>query len=107
MTVEVDALSYEEEVVRSDKPVLVDFWGPRCGPCLALAPRVEKLADQYAGELKVAKVDASKNRRLCLQLKVLHLPTFLFYKEGKEVHRLIGEGITIKDIEASVKKIVA
>ena len=106
MIVEVGAANYEEQVIRSDKPVLVDFWGPRCGPCVALAPQLGRLAEQYAEEIKVAKLDASKNRRLCLRLKVLHLPTFLFYRNGEEVRRLSGDGLTIQDLEASVKELL-
>jgi thioredoxin 1 len=106
VTIEVDAASYEEEVIRSNRPVLVDFWGPRCGPCLALAPQVERLAEQYVEELKVVKIDASKNRRLCMELKVLHLPTFLLYKGGEEIHRLTGDELTIQGIEASVRELL-
>lgn len=101
--IEVNADSFEKEVVQSDKPVLVDFWGPRCGPCLALMPQVEKLADRYGEEVKVTKVDASKNARFCLTLRVSGLPTYLFYKDGEEIERLTGGDLTIKDIEASIK----
>ncbi len=104
--IEVNADSFEKEVVQSDKPVLVDFWGPRCGPCLALMPQVEKLADQYGEEVKVTKVDASKNARFCLTLRVSGLPTYLFYKDGEEIERLTGGDLSIKDIEASIKKMM-
>jgi len=99
--IEVNADSFEKEVVQSDKP-----WGPRCGPCLALMPHVEKLADQYGAEVKVTKVDASKNARFCLTLRVSGLPTYLFYKNGEEIERLSGGDLTIKDIEASLKKMM-
>ena len=106
MAVEVNADSFENEVLKSELPVLVDFWGPQCGPCLALMPEVEELADRYASRLKVSKVDASRNRRLCLNLRVLGLPTFLLYNKGKEVGRLAGQTLKIVDIEAAVKGIV-
>jgi thioredoxin 1 len=106
VAIDVNADSFESEVVKSDKPVLVDFWGPRCVPCLALMPRVEVLASKYADKIKVTKVDSSKNARFCLTLKVLGLPTFLFYKDGAEVERLTGEDLTIEEIEESVKKLV-
>jgi thioredoxin 1 len=106
MVIEVNADSFEKEVVQSNKPVLVDFWGPRCGPCLALMPQVEGLADKYGKKVKITKVDASKNARFCLSLRVTGLPTYLFYKNGKEMERLTGGDLTIEDIEASVKKIL-
>jgi thioredoxin 1 len=106
MAIEVNSDTFEKEVVQSDKPVLVDFWGPQCGPCLALMPAVEGLADKYAEKLKLVKIDASKNRRFCLSVKVLGLPTYLLYKNSKEVERLTGGNLTINDIEESVKKII-
>jgi thioredoxin 1 len=86
-------------------PVLVDFWGPQCGPCLALMPKVEALAERYGDKVRITKVEAPKNRRLCLTLKVMSLPTFLFFKDGKEVDRLSGD-ITIQSIEECLKKIL-
>jgi len=106
MAFEVSTETFEKEVVQSELPVLVDFWGPQCGPCLVLWPQVEGLADKYASKLKVSKIDASKNRRLCLNLRVMGLPTFLIYKDGKEVDRLTGQNLKIVDIEAAVKKIM-
>ncbi len=127
MAIEVNTDTFEKEVVQSDRPVLVDFWGPRCVPCLALMPHLEasykkmyeirgleKSSDGkidvslfVQGEkVKITKIDASKNRRLCLNLKVLDLPTFLFYKNGKEVNRLRGESLTIEEIEEAAKKIM-
>ena len=106
MAIEVNADSFEEEVVQSEVPVLVDFWGPRCAPCLALMPQVEGLEKKYGEKVKITKLDASKNKRICLNLKVLGLPTYLLYKNGKEVDRLTGGELTINDIEKSVKKMM-
>lgn len=105
MSKEINADTFKEEVLESKSPVLVDFWGPSCGPCLALSPFVDDLAGKYDKKLKVVKVDASKNRRLCLNLKVLGLPTFVLYRDGKEVDRLTGGSLTIGQIEGSVRKI--
>jgi thioredoxin 1 len=104
---ELDRDNYEGETLQSDLPVLVDFWGPQCKPCLALTPAVEKLEKEYAGKLKVAKVEAPKNRMLCARLRVMSLPTFILYKDGGESHRLTGESITPGDIKAAVEKIVS
>jgi thioredoxin 1 len=106
MALDINAESFEQEVVQSDIPVLVDFWGPRCEPCLALMPQVEALERKYDAKIKITKLDASKNRRFCLGLRVLGLPTYLFYKEGKEVERLTGGTLSISDIEATVKKLI-
>lgn len=103
--IEVNTDNFEQEVVRSSEPVLVDFWGPQCGPCLALMPQVQVLSEKYQGQVKMAKVEAPKSRRLCLNLKVMGLPTFLFFKDGKEIGRLTGN-ITIQSIEDSLKKIL-
>ena len=91
MLKEVSKDNFDQEVVESQQPVLVDFWGPRCGPCLALMPHVEEMASEYENALKVVKIDASQNRRLCLNLRVMNLPTYLVFKDGKEVDRLTGE----------------
>ena len=107
MGIDVNADTFEKEVVQSQTPVLVDFWGPQCKPCLALMPQVEKLAEEYEGKLKVTKVDASQNRRLCISLRVLGLPTFLFYKNGEEVNRLSGGNLTSEEIGEAARKITA
>jgi len=92
--IELNRDNFETEVLQSREPVLVDFWGPQCRPCLALMPVVEELEQGYAGRLKVAKVNAVQNRMLCAKLRVMSLPTFLIYKNGVEINRLIGEQIT-------------
>jgi thioredoxin 1 len=104
--IEVNADTFEKEVVQSELPVLVDFWGPRCVPCLALMPHVENLEGKFEAKVKFTKIDASKNRRLCINLKVIDLPTYLFYKSGKEVNRLKGDALTIEDIEEAAKKLI-
>jgi thioredoxin 1 len=108
MPVEVSKDNYEVEVLQSTLPVMVDFWGPQCRPCLALMPSVEELEHEYAGKIKVAKLNAAAgNRMLCAKLRVLGLPSFLFYKNGVEVTRLTGEQVTKKDIEEAIKNIIA
>lgn len=104
--IEINSDSFEQEVLRSSQPVLLDFWGPRCGPCLALMPKVEALSERYGEKVKLARIEAPGNRRLCLTLKVLSLPTFLFFKNGKEVGRLSGD-VTIQSVEECLKKMVS
>ena len=106
MTIDLNRDNYEQEVLTAILPVMVDFWGPQCKPCLALMPAVEELEKNYAGRLKVSKLNAAENRMLCAKLRVLGLPTYLFYKDGTEVNRLTGEGITKNDLEAAIKAIL-
>lgn len=95
----VNRASFSDEVVEAsrDKPVLVDFWGPRCAPCLAMMPWMEDLADQAVDRVKIVKLNSAEsmeNRRLCVELRVLGLPTFLLYRDGAEVQRLSGDDCT-------------
>ena len=106
MAVEVNRDNYDQEVLGSKMPVLVDFWGPQCKPCLALMPAVEKLEKDFAGRLKVAKLNASQNRMLCAKLRVLGLPTFLFYRDGVEINRLIGDRITEEDLVNAINALL-
>ncbi len=99
---EVTKESFEDVVIQSKNPIVIDFWGPQCGPCLALTPKLEQLEEEYKNRIKIAKVEAPKNRRLCLSLKVMSLPTFLFYRDGEEMTRLAGN-VTIEGIRGAIE----
>ncbi|MCL0097274.1 thioredoxin [Dehalococcoidia bacterium] len=105
--IELTQENYEKEVIQSELPVLVDFWGIRCARCMTLMPAVEKLAGEYDGKVKFGKVDCPKNRRLIVSLQgeVQTLPTFLFYRNGKIVDKLVGDDVTEADIIASLEKL--
>ncbi len=105
MAVDLDRDNYDKEVLQTKGLVLVDFWGPKCVPCLALMPAVESLEKQYTGKMKVAKVNATGNRLLCAKLRVLNLPTYLFYKDGVEIKRLTGEQLTETDLAEAVTEV--
>ena len=107
MALDLNRDNYESEVLQSKEPVMVDFWGPQCRPCLALMPAVDRLEKEYTGKVKVAKVNAAENRMLCAKLRVLGLPTYLFYKDGTEINRLSGEHITESDLVDAVKAAIA
>ena len=98
MPIELNRDNFEREVLESKVPVLVDFWGPQCRPCLALMSVVERIEKDYVGRLKVTKVNAAENRMLCAKLRVLGLPSFLLYKGGIEIKRLSGEHISDNDL---------
>jgi len=107
MMIELTQENYEKEVIQSDLPVLVDFWGIRCARCMTLMPAVEKLAGEYDGKVKFGKVDCPKNRKLILSLKgeVQTLPTFLFYRDGKIMDKLVGDNVTEADITAGLERL--
>jgi thioredoxin 1 len=89
----------------ADGNVLVDFWGPRCQPCLALMPAVEALEERYEGELKLVKVNAPDNRQVCRDLRVMGLPTYVLFRDGAEVERLTGDP-SKAEIEAAVERLL-
>ena len=104
--VELNKEIYEAEVLQADLPVVVDFWGPSCGPCLALMPAVEELAAAYEGKVKFCKLNVAENRRLVISLRVMAVPTILFYKGGECVARLNGDAVSIESIKAETDKLL-
>ncbi len=102
MAIDLDRDNYDKEVLEAKGLVMVDFWGPKCVPCLALMPAVEEIEKQNAGSLKVTKVNATTNRMLCAKLRVLNLPTYLLYRDGVEIKRLMGESLSEADLNEAV-----
>ena len=82
--------SFSDEVLKSETPVLVDFWAVWCGPCKQIAPMIDAVADQYAGRLKVGKVDVDHEQITAQQLRVTSIPTLLLFKGGKVVWQQVG-----------------
>jgi thioredoxin 1 len=103
MPVDATAETFHADIAEGN--VLVDFWGPRCQPCLALMPAVEALEERHAGRLKLVKVNATENRGICRELSVLGLPTYMFFRDGAEVERLTGDPKR-DDIEAAVVRLI-
>jgi thioredoxin 1 len=88
--VEVTAESFDREVLGSAQPVLVDFWAPWCGPCLAVAPLLDELADELAGSVRIAKVDIDRDEALAERFGVTSIPNFILFKQGAPVDRMLG-----------------
>jgi thioredoxin 1 len=86
----VTEATFEGEVLKSEVPVLVDFWAEWCGPCRMVAPIVEELAGEYAGRLKVTKVDVDDNQNLAMRYQIMSIPTLGVFRKGEMIERIVG-----------------
>jgi len=102
--IELNKENFDAEVLEAKCPVLVDFWSPKCDPCMALLPSVEQLAEEMEGKVKFCKVNALENRRLCIKEKVLGLPTIQIYNNGEKVVELTKDDATEANIRAELAK---
>ena len=87
---QVSDAGFEGDVLKSDKPVLVDFWAPWCGPCRSVGPLVDDLATQYQGKLKVAKINVDESSEVAMKYQVTSIPTFILFKNGEVADRVLG-----------------
>jgi len=102
---EVSDSSFETDILKSDKPALVDFWAAWCGPCRAIAPVVKELAEKYADRLKVAKMNVDENPATPSKYGIRAIPTLLFFKDGKLADQITG-AVSKNIIESGIKKIL-
>ena len=82
--------NFEQEVINSDKPVLVDFWAVWCGPCQALAPTIKEIAEEYEGKIKVGKINVDEQKELAQQYGIISIPTLIYFKDGKIEDHIVG-----------------
>jgi len=87
---QVSDAGFEGDVLKSDKPVLVDFWAPWCGPCRSVSPIVDELATQYKDKLRVAKVNVDESSQVAMKYQVTSIPTFILFKNGQVADRVLG-----------------
>jgi thioredoxin 1 len=102
--IEVDKSNFEDEVLKAEGLVMVDFWSPKCEPCKALMPSVHAMTKKYQDQAKFCSLDTAGNKRLAISQKVLGLPTIAFYKNGEKVAEL-NTDFSIEDVEAKLNEL--
>jgi len=90
MVIDVTDKNFEEEVIKSALPVLVDLWAPWCGPCRMVAPVVDKLAEHYDGNFKFCRLNVDENPQTASKYRIMSIPTLMFFKGGEAVDTVIG-----------------
>lgn len=106
MELKITDNNFETEVKKSNIPVLVDFYADWCGPCKMMAPLVVQLAEAYDGKCKIGKCNVDENQKLAREFRVMSIPTFIFFKDGKAVETLIG-AVSKNELEAKIKQVLA
>jgi len=104
--VEITDKNFEQEVTKSDIPVLVDFWAAWCGPCRAIAPVIEELANEYAGKIKIGKCNVDENPITPSRYGIRAIPTLIFFKNGSVVEQITG-AVAKSQIAAVIDRIVS
>ena len=101
--VEVVDSAFDEEVMESEVPVLVDFWAPWCGPCRALSPVIEEISKDYEGSVKVGKVNVDENPETTMKFRIRSIPTLIVFKNGEVADQIIG-AVPKSEIEKILNK---
>ena len=97
------AQNFEAEVLKSELPVLVDFFAQWCGPCKMMAPLVEKMAEKYEGQMKIGKLDVDEDMEIAQKYRVASIPTFIFFKNGEAGETFVG-GMSASELESKIQK---
>jgi thioredoxin 1 len=102
----IDDTTFDQTVLKSKMPVLVDFWAPWCRPCLMTAPVLEELAEEYTGKLIIAKLDVDQNAKTAGKYNIMSIPNLIIFKDGKPVSQIVGykpKAELKKDLDAALK----
>lgn len=103
MIMKFTAQNFEAEVLKSELPVLVDFFAQWCGPCKMMAPLVDKMAEKYEGQIKIGKLDVDEAMEVAQKYRVASIPTFVFFKDGEAVATYVG-GMSANELEAKIQQ---
>lgn len=103
--IELTKENFEEEVLKADGLVMVDFWGQKCEPCKAMMPSIHELAERNAGKAKFCSLDTTNAKRLAISQKVLGLPTVVFYRGGEKIAELVKD-FNVRDVEAKLLELL-
>ena len=103
---EISDASFDADVLKSDVPCLVDFWAPWCGPCKSIAPILEEIAQEFAGKIKVTKINVDDNPRTPTQYRVRGIPNLIFFKGGQLVEQIVG-AVPKDQLVAAINKIIS
>jgi len=98
--------TFEKEVIKSDLPVLVDFWATWCRPCAMMAPLVDEMSKEYAGKLKVGKMDIDNNTNIPSELGIMNIPTLVIFKNGEESDRIVGV-VSKSQLQERIKRVIS
>lgn len=104
--VAVKTETWEQEVLKTSGSVMVDFWAVWCGPCQAIAPVIDELSVEYQGKLKVLKLNTDENPDIASQYQIMGIPTLLFFKDGKQVDKIVGAA-SKKNLKDKIDKVIA
>lgn len=102
----LDKATFEDEVIKGEGTILVDFFGDGCAPCEALMPHVEELEGKYGNDIKFTKLNTTKARRVAIGQQIMGLPVIAIYQDGKKVEELVKDDATAENVEAMIKKYV-
>ena len=102
MEIKVDTASFEQEVISSDVPVLVDFWAPWCGPCQTIVPHLEDLAKEHTGKIKVCKLNIDEAPEVATKYVIMSIPSIMLFKKGKVMEKKVG-AMSKRDLEKLIQ----